>query len=254
MKKIVLDNGVFRKLVKSSTSKQEVQGILNLVNGSLPVKLLSTFGLWSEYVGLTRPPLRNPDNFPPFANLTSLDSFNAVLSTEFESLINSYRDDPILSAKHLEQTATVFFEKRVSRHFKDARDLAADIIFFKGQDFNGSDFSWDALNNQLSIDYAVDEVFHLVRHFPPALVDAVGVFTRQITETLKEFKHLPLYRLTDSVVEYIWRVHDQIPDDASTKAKKTIAQARQGIKPLTAEEMGDCDLVPEILMDQLSNK
>lgn len=237
----VLDNGVFRKMVKPATSFEEVRGILKIINGNLPAKILATFGLWPEYVGLTRPVPRYPDGATEFSNILRIEEFNDAQEKVISSLLESYRSDSVLAPANLELKTKEFFEQRVSTKIGHAYGLAKDIIFFEGQDFNGKNFSWDALANQLSIDYAVDEMFHLVRHFPPKLFDTMGIFTRQMTRTLKEFKHLPMYRLAESVVAYIERVHTEEPDDTSPATKKAIRKALEGIKPLKPKEMGDCN-------------
>lgn len=241
LEKYVLDNGVFRKMVKPATSYNEVQGVLKIINSKLPAKILATFGLWPEYVGLTRPAPRHPDGIPEFSNLSIIEEFNEAQEKVISSLMDSYRNDPVLAPTNLEKKTKEFFEQRVSTKIANAYGLANDIVFFKGQDFNGKEFSFDALANQLSIDYAVDEMFHLARHFPPKLFDTIGIFTRQMTNTLKEFKHLPMYRLAESVVEYIERVHTEEPDDSSPAMKKVIRKALDGIKPLKPREMGDCN-------------
>lgn len=41
-------------------------------------------------------------------------------------------------------------------------------------------------------------------------------------------------------MEYIWKVHDQFPDEHNLGAKKIIRKAREGIKQLRLEEVGDC--------------
>ncbi len=231
-RKVVLDNGVFRKLVKPNTSRQEVKGILNIINGMIPVRLVATFGLWPEYVGLSRPPLRNPNGLTLFTNITLIETLNGVLSQTIDSLIEAYRADPSLAPEVLERKVGEFMAQRVSTNIQDAWELANAIVFFKRQDFNGEEFSWKAISKQLAIYYAVDEVFHLVRYLPASLVDTVGVFIRQLTETLKEYMHLPVFRLVDSIVEHIWKVHDQFPDEHNLGAKKIIRKAREGTKQL----------------------
>jgi hypothetical protein len=137
LRKIVLDNGVFRKLVKSNTSQAEVQGILDFINGMLPVRLVATFGLWSEYVGLPRPRLRNIDGYPPFSDLKSVEALNDVLSSTIESLIEAYRNDPALQPTNLEASVSTFISKRVSSKIEEAKNIAVDIVHFEGQAFNG---------------------------------------------------------------------------------------------------------------------
>lgn len=214
-RKIILDNGIFRKLVKSNTSQAEVKGILDFINSMLPVRLVATFGLWSEYVGLSRPALRNLNGYPPFRDLKSIEVLNDVLRSTIGNLIDSYRNDPALQPTNLEATVSAFISRRVSSRIEEAKNIAVDIVHFEGQDFNGKTFSWAALANQLAIEFATDELFYLIRFMPTDLVDAVGVFTRQMAGTLKEFKHLPMYRLAESIVKYIWRVHDESPDATS---------------------------------------
>lgn len=237
-KKVVPDTRVFRKLVKPS--REEVRGILHIINGMIPMRLVTTLGLWPEYVGLSRPPLRNPNGLTSFSNITSIETLNDALSRTMGSLIESYRADPSLVPEFLERKVDEFMAQRVSKNIQDAWELANAIVFFKGQDFNGDEFSWKAISKQLAMDYAVDEVFHLVRYFPASLVDTMGVFVRQLTETLKEYMHLPVFRLVDSIVEFTWNVHHQFPDERNLGAKKIIRKAREGIKPLRLKEVGDC--------------
>jgi len=239
LKQVVLDNGVFRRLVEA-TSRSEVQGLLDIINGMIPLKLVSSFGLWPEYVGLARPPFRYPDGIEAFRALASIDDFNAEQELVFEMLFKLYRADPLLAPSFLEKQALKFMAERVSKNINEARDIAKDIIFFEGQLFNGEQFSWDALANQLSIDYTVDEIFHQIRFLPSSIFDSMTVFVRQIAGTLKEYHDLPIYRLSDSIIEYLWKVHDELPDETSKKAKRTIFEARKGMKQLSEGEFGDC--------------
>lgn len=239
MKQVVLDNGVFRKLVEA-TSRAEVESLIKMINGMIPLKLVSTFGLWPEYVGLSRPIFRYPEGMDLFKTLGSIEDFNSAQEGAFEVLFEAYKTDPALAPTFLEEKANKFMSERVSRNIQEARDIAHDIVFFEGQDFNGQPFSWDAVANQLCIDYTIDEIFYQVRFLPTSLVDSVTIFVRQIADTLKEYHHLPIYRLTDSIIEYLWRVHTELPDETSAKAKRTIFNARKGMKQLTEGEFGDC--------------
>lgn len=239
MKQVVLDNGVFRKLVEA-TSRAEVESLIKMLNGMIPLKLVSTFGLWPEYVGLSRPIFRHPEGMDSFKNLSSIEDFNSAQEDAFEVLFESYKTDPDLAPTFLKEKADKFMSERVSRNIQEARDIAHDIVFFEGQDFNGQPFSWDAVANQLCIDYTIDEIFYQVRFLPVSLVDSMTIFVRQIAGTLKEYHHLPIYRLTDSIIEYLWRVHTELPDETSAKAKRTIFNARKGMKQLTEGEFGDC--------------
>lgn len=239
MRQVVLDNGVFRKLVEAS-SRAEVNELIKIINQMVPLRLVSTFGLWPEYVGLSRPAFRFPQGMPSFESLNSIEQLNQLQEEAFEILFNSYRTDPALIPSSLEQKATNFMSERVSANIQEARDIANDIISFKGQDFNGEPFSWDAVSNQLCIDYTIDEIFYQVRFLPSSLVDSMTIFVRQIADTLKEYHHLPIYRLTDSIIEYLWKVHDELPDETSAKAKRTIFDARKGMKQLSEGEFGDC--------------
>jgi hypothetical protein len=132
-RKIILDNGIFRKLVKSNTSQAEVKGILDFINSMLPVRLVATFGLWSEYVGLSRPALRNLNGYPPFRDLKSIEVLNDVLRSTIGNLIDSYRNDPALQPTNLEATVSAFISRRVSSRIEEAKNIAVDIVHFEGQ-------------------------------------------------------------------------------------------------------------------------
>ena len=237
MKKVVLDNGVFRKLV-GAEMRSQVSGLLDQINKLIPLTLVADFGMWPEYVGLPRPPHQAPLALRD--SVKSLEDLNTKLEDIFGSLIDSYRSSIQLDPIYLEIMVEDFFKKRVSKNFEEARKTAKALIFFKDQNSSGVPLTYQEISNQISLDYAVDEAFYQVRNLPVDSMDTVVSFLHQTTETLKHFVHLPLYRLVDSIVEYIWRVHDQLPDETSKAAKKTIRRAKKNLKILEPQEVGDC--------------
>ena len=59
MELILLDNGVFRKLVSKSTSRQVIDEILLQIYALVPVRLVAAHFIWDKYVGI---PLDNAES------------------------------------------------------------------------------------------------------------------------------------------------------------------------------------------------
>lgn len=235
LSKIILDNGVFRKLTKTKTSQEEVQGILNQINALIPAQLVATIPLWPEYVGLRRPEFQDLGLREQIENLADPSDWTKVVTDGLDRLVGSYRALDCLSPQSLESAATEFLKNRVSSRIQEARDLARDIIHFEGQNI-----SFETLSEELGLFYAVDEMFFNIRFLPVAHWDCLNFAVDDLKLVLKEYHHLPIYRFADSLLHYLKRTHEEDPDPSRPKALKTIRKSLEGLKPLEESESSDC--------------
>jgi hypothetical protein len=237
--KIVLDTGIFRLLIASRPRMAVVEKVLGYINRNLPARLVSTFSLWPEYVGLQRPPFRYGTDFPWFTRLQSLEDLDDALAGAFTALIEKYRDDQLLKPGAIRTLAERFLAEKVNRDIAAAQEIAEDIILMRGQEFIDKSI-WDGLSDEITLLYSFDELLHHTRLLPIDNVDAMTAMFHSLEHTLRVFRHLPVYRFADSVVEYLHRVHSIAPDETSARARRTIANARKGLSELKATEFADC--------------
>lgn len=238
LNKIILDNGVFRKLVKKTTSRSESAPVLRQINSLIPAKNVSMFGLWGEYVGFTRPEFQNIGGWARIEKLTSINEFGDVVAATLNDLTQGYESLDNLAPGNLKRKADEFMQQRVSTHIPDARGLAEDIVNFKGQEI-----SWDDLSRELSLFYAVDELFYLVRFLPVSMYECLNLMARDLKQVLQEYHHLPIYRFADSMIELLIRVHTEDPDPKLPRAIHTIKTATKGLDQLERRETADCMFV-----------
>lgn len=234
LSKVVLDNGVFRELIKKSTSQEDVQGILDHLNTLVPARLVSTIPLWAEYIGVTRPAFRNP-RWPAIEELQSIEQFSDLVASTMDGLVESYKDEEALAPCCLQQTVDTFMATRVTDQIREARELARDILYFEGQSI-----SYEEISNELALFYAADELLFLVRFIPVDLFACLHLMVSDMKATLKEYHHLPIYRFADSIVALLLRTHTEDPDPSQPKAIHTIRTATKGLKQLKPKESADC--------------
>lgn len=235
LSKVILDNGVFRKLTNKNTSQVKVQGVLNQIHALIPTKLVATIPLWPEYVGLRRPAFQDLGFSNQLENLTDPNDWTKVITEGLDRLVESYRSLDCLSPEKLESVVSEFMKNRVIHTIRDARELARDIVYFEGQDI-----SFKTLSDELGLFYAVDEMFYNLRFLPISHWDCLNFAVDDLKLVLREYHHLPIYRFADSLLLYLKRTHEEDPDPGQPKALKTIRRSLQGLKPLEESESSDC--------------